>query len=265
MKRRLIFVLFSLFSTVLLAEQNIETIQLNHRLTTEVLPEIQAFLPKNATARAFNDYIILKASPAVLKEVKQLINQLDTPLQRLKISVLRTNEQLSNHASRQIGADIEISDDGASGHASVKTWSTHSVRNKDQHYQAQGIAGKPVIISLGQEIPQKEQDIVIFANGSIGVQSSTHYISIESGFQAVARILPNHQAIIDIHPRFSQLSKRNGMIETSDILTSIAGPVGTWIELGHIDNENNIEKQGATRYRSHRKRQQTIYIKVDPL
>lgn len=263
--KRLIFVIFSLFSSLVIAEQSIETIQLNHRLAAEVLPEIQAFLPKNATARAFNDYIILKANPIVIKEAKQLINQLDTPLQRLKISVLRTDEQLSNQQDLQISADVDISNDGTSGRTSVKTWSTNAVRNKDQHYQAQGIAGKSIVISLGQDIPQKEQDIVIFSNGAVGVQSSTHYINIESGFQAVARILPNHQAIIDIHPRFSQLVQRNGIIQSSDILSSISGPVGTWIELGHIDNENNIEKQGTTRYRSHRKLQQTIYIKVDPL
>lgn len=254
-----------LFSSLVLAEQKIATIQLNHRLATEVLSEVQAFLPKDATARAFNDYIILQASPSVLKEVKQLINQLDTPIQRLKVSVLKTDERLSNQENIEVGADVSISNDGASGAASVKTWSTNTTRNKDQNYQAQGIAGNPILISMGQDIPQEQQDILILANGAIAVQSSTDYISINSGFQAIARILPNHQAIIDIHPRFSQLSKRNGTIDSSSIITSISGPVGTWIELGHIDNENNIEKQGSTSYRSHRKLQQTIYIKVEQL
>ena len=254
-----------LFSSFVLAEQKIETIQLNHRLATEVLPEIQAFLPSDATARAFNDYIILQAKPSALKDVKQLINQLDTPLQRLKISVLKTDEQLSKQKELEVGADVSINNEGASAVASVNTWSTNTTRNKDQRYQAQGIAGTPILISLGQEFPQERQDLLILANGAVAVQSSTDYISINSGFQAIARILPNHQAIIELHPRFSQLSKRSGTIDTSNIITTISGPVGTWIELGHIDNENNIEKQGATSYRSHRNLQQTIYIKVDPL
>jgi len=254
-----------LCSSLALAEQKIETIQLNHRLATEVLPEVQSFLPKNATARAFNDYIILQARPSAITEIKQLIHQLDTPLQRLKVSVLKTDEKLLNQKNLDLETDISISNEGTSAAASINTWSSNTVRNKDQHYQAQGIAGNPILISMGQDIPQKQQDILIFADGSVAVQSSTDYISIASGFQAVARILPNHHAVIDIHPQFSHLSKRHGTINTSKIITSISGPVGTWIELGHIDNENKFEKQGATRYRSHRKLQQTIYIKVDPL
>jgi len=263
--KALLFIIFSLFSGLLLAEDKIETIQLNHRLAVEVLPEIQAFLPKTATVRAFNDYIILQASPKVIIKVKQLIEQLDTPPQRLKISVLKTDDRLSTQQDIRVGADVEISNENTSAGVAVKSWSTNKARNKDQQHQAQGLAGHPIVISMGQDIPQKEQDILVFPRRAIAVQSSTHYISLNNGFQAVARILPNHQVIVDIHPRFSQLSKRNGTIETSNIVTTISGSVGTWIELGSINNENNIEKQGASSYRSHRQLQQTIYLKVDPL
>ena len=263
--KSLLFVILSLFTSLLLAEEKIETIQLNHRLASEIVVEVHSFLPKGATARAFNDYIILQASPSVLKEIKQLINQLDTPLQRLKVTVLKTDQQLSKQKELGLGADLSVTNEGISGGASINTWSTNTTRNKDQQYQAQGIAGNPILISLGQDIPQQRQDVLILANGGVVVQSSTDYISINSGFQAIARILPNHQVIVDIHPRFSQLSKRNGVIESSNIITTISGPVGTWIELGHIDNENNIEKQDTTSYRSHRHLQQTIYLKVEQL
>lgn len=61
MRNSLFCIFITLFSGQLLAENRIETIQLNHRLTSEVLPEVQAFLPKEATARAFNDFIIIQA------------------------------------------------------------------------------------------------------------------------------------------------------------------------------------------------------------
>ena len=57
----LLFVVFSLFSVCLTAEPKIETIELHHRLATELLPDIQAFLPKDSTARAFQNLIIIKA------------------------------------------------------------------------------------------------------------------------------------------------------------------------------------------------------------
>jgi len=263
--KTLLFSILCLFASLVWAEQKIDTIQLNHRLAVEILSEVQAFLSKEATARAFNDYIIVQANPAELTQIKQLINQLDTPLQRLKVSVLRTDEKLSQQHSLEAGADLSINNEGTSAAASINAWSTNKVRNKDHLYQAQGIAGNPILISMGEDIPQQQQEILIFPSGAIAVQSSTDYISINNGFQAVARVLPNHQVIIDIHPRFAQLSKRNGIIQSSEIISSISGPVGTWIELGHIDNKNNIDKQGTTSYRSHRQLQQTIYIKVDPL
>ena len=86
----LLFTLLTLFSSIIFAEQKIEPIQLNHRLAVEVLPEIQAFLPEKATARAFNDFIIVKAENDVIHSIRQLINKLDTPPQRLRITVLKT-------------------------------------------------------------------------------------------------------------------------------------------------------------------------------
>ena len=71
--------------------------------------------------------------------------------------------------------------------------------------------------------------------------------------------------MLDIHPQFSEFSNQNGIINNSQIMTNLSGPVGTWLELGQIDNEKNIRKQGTTTYSSHDKKQQHIYIKVEQL
>ncbi|MDH5357940.1 MAG: hypothetical protein OEY48_05245 [Gammaproteobacteria bacterium] len=265
--KSLLFALLTVCSVLVWADGDsdtrIETIQLNHRLAVEVLPEVQAFLPKDVTARAFNDVIILKAQPDVIHEIKQLIHKLDTPLQRLKITVLRTNERLSDQQRSQIDAEILVDDEGTSSGVSVQTWSTQNTNNKDQQYEAQGIAGRPILISMGQEIPQQEQYLVLRADGDLTVQSNTNYLDIFNGFQAVARILPNHHATVDIHPIFSHFSKQSGVIDRSQIITSISGPVGVWLEVGSISNEKNIEKQGVTRYHSHQETQQILYLKVE--
>ena len=263
--RILLLVVGLLISTLLYAEDKIETIQLNHRLAIELLPEVQAFLPPTATVRAFNNFIILKAESTVINDIKQLLNQLDTPLQRLKISVLKTDEILSEQQKSQTSAEVVASDKEISGSVSVQRWSTQNTRNKEQYYHAQGIAGRPIIITMGQAIPQKEQYLILQPNGGIAIQSNTYYLNIDNGFQAIARILPNNQATVDIHPTFSHFSNQSGVIEQSDVISSISGPAGTWLELGQIDDEKNIEKQGSTRYYSHRKLQQTIYIKIDSI
>jgi hypothetical protein len=259
----ILFVIAGLFSCIAWADNQIETIQLNHRLAVEILPEVEPFLPQNATARAFNEFIIIKAEPNDIKELKQLINTLDTPLQRLKVTVLRTDEVLSDQQAFGINADVAVSNEGTSGSVTVRKWSTESSRNKDQYYQAQGIAGRPIIITMGQDIPQQDIYLVVLPYGGFAAQSNTYYLNINNGFQAVARILPNNQVTVDIHPQFSQFNKRNRNIDSSQIISSISGPAGTWLELGRIDNEKNSERQGATSYSSHHSLQEIIYMKVE--
>lgn len=258
-------VLICLFTTVVLAEQRIETIQLNHRLASEVLPEVQAFLSKGATARAYNELIIIKADTHVIDDIKQLINKLDTPPQRIRVSLLKTDEVLTEQQRNQVSAELEFNDDTASGVVSLRRWSTNESQNKERNFQAQGIAGKPILIMVGQEIPQHEQYLYFSQFGGVEIQSNTSYISLQNGFQAVATILPNNQVIIDIHPNFSSLSPRSGTINRSDVISTITGAAGSWIELGQLDNEKNLEKQSSTSYHTHRLQQQSIYIKVDQL
>ncbi|PHS24682.1 MAG: hypothetical protein COA83_07520 [Methylophaga sp.] len=259
------YIFITLFSAQLFAEDKIETIQLNHRLASEVLPEIQAFLPKQATARAFNDFIILQADSKTIKQIKQLIDQLDTPIQRLKITVVRTDQRLSNQNASQISGEISVSDGDVAAGASIKKWSTKNARNKDHYFQAQGVANKPIAIIMGQDIPQQEQYLILSSNGHLAVQNTTHYININNGFKAVARILPNHQVVIDIHPIFGHFSQQTGIVERSNIVSTISGEEGVWILLGESSNGKNIDQYGTTRYHSHEQQQQNIYIKIEQL
>ena len=263
--RILVLVLFSLFSLFAFADNKIETIQLNHRLAAEVLVEIQPFLPADATARSANDFIILQATPKVIAEIKQLINQLDTPAKSLMISVLKSDQALSAIQRSQIDTDVIIDRHEVVADISIRHWSTSNSRNKDQQYQARGIAGRPIMISTGQALPQKEQYLLLSSNGDRAVQTNTTYIDINNGFQAIANILPNHQVSVEIYPEFSTFSKRNGVINQSQMFTNIYGSVGTWLEIGQISNDKNISQAGATDYQTSHSEQQFIYIKVDEI
>jgi type II secretory pathway component GspD/PulD (secretin) len=88
---------------------------MNDDLSTEQSNQLIQFdgrEQEKSLARAFNEFIILKAEPTVIEEIKQLINQLDTALQRLKISVLKTDEILSEQQGSQDNAAIVLSNDG---------------------------------------------------------------------------------------------------------------------------------------------------------
>ncbi len=259
----LIFAL--LLSNIAWAEDIIETIQLNHQLPANIIQQIRAFMPEGTTARAYNNFIILKASPSEIAEIKNLINTLDTPLQRVKITVLNSEESLSDEALLQISTDIYISNRGGYGGVSVEGWSDRIRSNIHETYQAQGIAGNAMYISMGRSIPQQQRYLVFLPYGGVGVQTDNYYLDVNSGFQAVARIQANGNAVVDIHPVFSQFTGRHGAYEQSQIATQISGRVGEWIELGRIDNEINVENHGSTRYHSDYQKQQTVYLRIDTL
>jgi len=261
----LLFVVFSIFSACLYAAPKIETIELQHRLATEVLPDIQAFLPQDSTARAFQNLIIIKAEPATITQIKELIQQLDLPLQRIKITVIRTDQNLGDRQATQTSAEVDISDGDIDAAVGIRHWSTKENRDRDRQYRAQGIAGNPISISMGEDIPQHEQLIFVGNNGDMAVETTTSYISLDNGFQAIARLLNDQQVHVDIHPFFSNLSRRNGIIEQSQVITTVVGPIGQWLELGHISDEENIENSGVTRYSSHQSQQQRLYLKVEPV
>lgn len=253
----LVLIVFSFFSNALLSEQNIETIQLNHRLASEVLPEIQIFLPSDSSARAFNGFIILKADHKTIVKIKELIQTIDTPIQRVRISLLKTDKRLIEGSKYQISADVSPN----STDIEVQRWTAKNLSGNQSSYQAQGIVGTPISIKLGTEFPLEER-ILIFTAKGITVSNATRYINISNGFQAVARLLPNHQVTVDIHPQFAKYDYPTGRIESSEMISHLSGLEGEWLELGRIDNEKNIEKQSTTRYYNH---QQTVYIKVEHL
>ncbi|OUR73807.1 hypothetical protein A9Q78_02475 [Methylophaga sp. 41_12_T18] len=257
-------IMLSIFTSVAIANTKIETIELQHRLATEILADIQPFLPQQSTARAFQNLIIIKSDPDTISEMRVLIEQLDQPLQRIKITVVRTRHNLADQQLNQSSARIEVTDGDMDAELRIKQWSTKNTRERDQHYRAQGIAGNPITISMGQDVPQHEQLIFIGPYGDVAVQDNTRYISLDNGFQAIARLTANQQVHVDIHPIFSQL-RHNGTIEKSQVLTTLVGPIGKWIELGLISDEKNIENNGVKRYHSHQFKQQRLYLKVESI
>lgn len=65
----------------------LETIKLQHKPAENIIPLIEPFLPENAAISGEGYEIILKTTTDNLPQVKQLIAELDIPLQQLQIAV----------------------------------------------------------------------------------------------------------------------------------------------------------------------------------
>lgn len=257
-----IFIALLLATTQLLANTDIYTINLKHRLAADVLPQIEAFIPETATIRAYDDMLILKSDRATLANVEQLLSKLDVAQQSVTVSVMRTAETLRQQKGGSTQIDIEAGRDINAGVA-INRWSTANNRDDNQQYSARGIAGQPISISLGEALPQHQHLIFIDGYGGLAVTDNTRYITTDNGFRAVPFLLPDNQVRVEIHPFFSKLSAGNGQIRSSDVITTVIGGVGEWLEIGHITENAQQFDEGVTSYRSHGSQQQTIYLKVE--
>lgn len=258
MKKLLVILLF--FSLPLAAEVRIETIELQSRLASELLPQLQPFIPGDATLSAHDNLLILKADSATRRQIKQLVTQLDQRLESVNVTVMRSTQQLHQQHQSSNRFDIDVTDPSQSS-AEIRRWSTRDSRERDQQYQARGIEGRPISLQLGQLIPQQEQLILISPHGGVVVGESTEYIPVESGFQAVVDLLGDQQVRVELYPHFAEFDRRDRSIAATHLTTTLQGQLNQWILVGQLGEQTR--QQGNKVYRSHRDEQQFIYLKIE--
>jgi hypothetical protein len=239
----------------------IHTLELKHRLAEEVVPQIEAFLPDNATIAAYGNKLILKSDRATLANVETLLKQLDKAEQAVIVSVMRTNTELSKQQRHDTRIKIEAGDD-VDAAVSSSHWSTRQYDDSNQHYQLRGVSGNPLAISLGEDVAQQRQLVFVGPRGA-AVSNDTQYISTANGFRAVPFVLPDNRVRVEIHPFFGKLSRVDGDIEHSDVITMVVGDIGQWLEIGRISHNASTEQKGITSYRSHGEQSQYLYLKID--
>ncbi|MCB2426707.1 hypothetical protein [Methylophaga pinxianii] len=238
----------------------IRTIELQHRLAAEILPMIEPMVDSYTTINGHDNLLIIKSSSQSFVEIERLVKQLDSRQQSLTVTVLRTQRQINdqNMADDQVNIDL---DNPKNSSVEIHRWSTKNSRERDQQYQARGIAGQPIDIQMGRAVANDEQQLIFYPHGGIAVQETTQYVQLDNGFQARVNILGNQQARVDILPLFSKM-QRNGDITTTSLLTSITGPVNQWILIGQI-GEQQRQQQNSQTYRSHQDEQQWLYLKIE--
>ena len=74
--------------SIVTADQTIlEVIQLKHRSTNEIIPLIDPFLDKQGALNGMRGKLIIRTTPENLREIKQLLNEIDSAPRRLIITV----------------------------------------------------------------------------------------------------------------------------------------------------------------------------------
>lgn len=222
------------------AETEFKIITLQHRFAEEILPAIQPLVGDDGTATAMQNNLIVRTSRNNMAEIEQLVSSLDTLRQNLKITIRRnSNNDIEN-------SHAEITGRKRIGNVTVETGGRR-INNPNamaldiENYQSKSnisseqfirvVDGEQAFISVGQSIPYT-QEWISLTNRYIGIQRSTAFVNIDTGFAVRPRAVGN-QVEVEITPRFSQLN-RNGFIDFTTLTTIVRVNRDEWLDIADI-------------------------------
>ncbi len=241
--------------------QTLEIISLRHRSAEQLLPQIAPFVEPGGALSGMNDKLFLRASPRNQAEIRNLVAALDTPLRRLMISVRQ--EGTDTGAGRGVGVSgrVETGPGGTAVSGRGHLYQSDSQSRRDISQQVQTIDGGRAAIMVGQslQIPLRQR---VFTPAGVLVSESLVQYDLGTGFIAVPQ-LNGERVTIVISPRDDTLGQVPGSINTQQLVTTVSGGLGEWLELGGSvgQQSGSIGGYGS----GSASRQRRLLLKVDEL
>lgn len=220
-------------------QQVTDVITLQHRSGSEVEPLVKEFLDPKDVLTSSGNKLLIRTSPARLKEIKRIVNALDTPPRQLMITVQHVEGEHYNNGKQ-------------------KRYSTDARDSAVPVHRLRVTEGQAAMIEAGLALPQVKQ------HSRNGYQTSTEleYRETSSGFRVIPR-LHGDQVTLDLLPYSSSPGRQGGgQINLHQGQTTVTGKLGEWILIG--SSGHRIEAEGRKIYstRSRDPRSRTIAVKV---
>ena len=284
-----LFVVYLISATASAQDLDLDIIDLKHRTADEVIPIIKPFLIPEATVTSRGYKLIVKSTTANLKQIREIIEEVDAALKQLQITVSigHHSEQVENKTQAELMAQVQDDDSqvqvqagdvpgsGSTGaivrgevktdktevKAKVKTKRVTTSRHKPVNQTIRSVEGRWATIQTGQSIPIIERT----RNPDGTVTQTVRYRGATSGFKVLPRIQPNNKVALYIRPFQTTVSPQGGgRFDIQNMETNVVGDLGEWIPLGSL-NELSVGKvnTNVTSTRSRTERRDSVFVKID--
>lgn len=268
------------------AEQRLEVIPLQHRLVQDVIPILQPLVEPGGSITGMQNQLVVKASPANIAELKQVLASIDRPPRQLMITVQQDvsgSEALRDHglSGRYRQGDITVRADemeefreGASigvedadgNRLRYNIQDRSRIRDDKNAFRVMATEGYPAYIQAGQSIPIPERSTHIGPGGVI-VQDGVHYHDATSGFYVLPHV-QGETVTLQIAPHLTtiQHGHQSPVVRMQDVQTTVSGRLGEWIPIGGIDQSGHHTQRRITGGSAGQfSEQRTILIKVEEI
>jgi type II secretory pathway component GspD/PulD (secretin) len=242
------------------AQTTVEVIPLKYRQADQIIPVIQPLLGRDASVSSFQNQLVIRATPAELAQVKNVLASIDTPPRRLLITVRQdadvTGSRREAEVSGRIGSDqarvtVPGSPSREGGNVVLRDGDDHLRARVVDSNQAgserigqtvQVLEGYSAYIRVGESRPVRNRQVVrTMVNGQWvdRVIESTDYVEAATGFNVRPR-LQGDRVTLEIDPQRETFDgQRRGAINVQRVATTASGRLGEWIDLGGINDERS--------------------------
>ncbi len=246
-----------------------EVIQLNNRMGEEVLPVAESVLGGQGRVTAYGNQLIVNAPDSLIRELRQVVDQLDVAPKRLLISVDTQDSASSTTGGYRVDGSVRAGDVefetgrgviGGRDQVRIIRRSTNSRDGGIQQIQAS--EGYPALIQVGQSVPLTTQG----TDGYGQIYQQTQYRDVLRGFYATATVHGDRVQISISSSRDRLAQGRSGVVEVQNADTRVSGRVGEWITVGGVDESASSDQRGTLRrYSTQGSQNLSMRLKVDVL
>ncbi len=204
----------------------------------------------------YQDKLIIKTTPKDYARVSTLISQIDTAPAPLTVSLATDSQTVQSHQGGSVSVGI-----------SRQVWingryqNDQSTTNRQSVYTARTLSGSPVSIGSSTLVGLTSAQ-TLRRGQTVWVNFGTSWLSLNDGFSAVAKVLPNGQIGLTLSQASVGTDSLGGLgNQYLNSTTTIAR--GQWVQIGQMRIDDSQARSGFSFGKSSYSQVMPIWVRVD--
>jgi hypothetical protein len=222
--------------------QELEIIELRHRLAEEVIPVVQPLVEPGGVLTGTDRVLFVRASAPNLEQIRQAVALLDRPPRQLTVTVgqgtVSGTQAGGVRGAAGIGSgDVQVgvnAPPGAGTGVAVGAGSVARQADLASVASVRTLEGAETWIAIGRVVPLSGVQAVPAPHGT-RTYPHVEYRELSTGFYATVR-LSGERVTLEISPHQQRLqaTERGPVVATAGSTSTVSGRLGEWIPLGAV-------------------------------